>query len=452
MSANAIEVNFDAIVGPTHNYAGLAWGNLASAKSAQAISNPRKAALEGLAKMKVLMDLGLKQAVLPPQDRPDLNMLRRVGFSGTDAEVLQQAHRHNRVLLAGCWSASAMWAANAATVSPSADTPDRRVHLTPANLVTQFHRSLEAGQTAEILRVIFPEERYFAHHPPLPAGMHFCDEGAANHMRVCPSHARRGVEVFVWGREALAQERAVLRYPARQTLEASAAIARLHALDPAGTLLVQQSAEAIEAGVFHNDVVAVANENVLLCHQRAFANHDAVLRQLGSMYERAGGAELFVIDVKEEEVPLDEAVQSYLFNSQIVTLPNGGMTMIAPTECREHLATRQFLESLPARDTPIQSVQYVEVRQSMRNGGGPACLRLRVVLTPEELAVMHQGVLLNEALYGELVNWVGKHYRCQLGHDDLTDIELVEESRTAMAELMKILGIGISRDALQRPR
>src|SRR5262245_53014556 len=146
------EVNFDGIVGPTHNYAGLSYGNIASLKSKLTVSNPRQAALEGLEKMKFLMDLGVQQAVLPPHERPHLPTLRALGYSGSDAEILSKVQKDDPVLLTACSSASAMWAANAATVSPSADSSDRRVHFTPANLVTQFHRSIEPSMTARVLR------------------------------------------------------------------------------------------------------------------------------------------------------------------------------------------------------------------------------------------------------------------------------------------------------------
>src|SRR5450432_3967675 len=130
---SAREFNFDGIVGPTHNYGGLAAGNIAATKNAGRRSNPRQAALQGLAKMSFVHGLGVGQAVLPPQERPSLSMLRRLGFTGRDEDVLARAaawdHGH---LLRNCSSASAMWTANAATVAPSADTDDGRVHLTPA--------------------------------------------------------------------------------------------------------------------------------------------------------------------------------------------------------------------------------------------------------------------------------------------------------------------------------
>ena len=88
MPEHAVEANFDGLVGPTHNYAGLSWGNVASRSNVHAQSNPREAALQGLAKMKRLADRGYVQGILPPHERPHLPTLRRLGFSGPDAAVL----------------------------------------------------------------------------------------------------------------------------------------------------------------------------------------------------------------------------------------------------------------------------------------------------------------------------------------------------------------------------
>jgi succinylarginine dihydrolase len=439
---SACELNLDGLVGPTHSYAGLSYGNLASQQNRQASSNPKEAALQGLAKMKLLMDLGVPQAVLPPQERPDVEALRLLGFGGTDAQVLKRAARDEPALLAACCSASGMWAANAATVSPSADTADGRVHFTPANLLTQFHRSLEPQITANALRAIFADESCFTHHPPLPSADAFADEGAANHMRLCADYGRRGLEVFVYGRSALTPDAAgPHRYPARQTREACAALARLHGLSAEGTLLLRQNPAAIDAGAFHNDVVAVGNENVLLLHAAAFADGPAAVEQIRSAYAATGG-ELTVIEVREEQLPLSDAVESYLFNCQLVLLPDGTMSLIAPSECRDHVRVRPYLNSLVRADGHVRSVHFVDVRQSMKNGGGPACLRLRVPLTPTQRSRVHQGVLLDAALYDTLVRWVGSNYRDELHTHDLADPKLLDESRVALDVLTQILALG----------
>ena len=432
-----IETNFDGIPGPTHNYGGLSLGNLASVAHTNQPSNPKQAALEGLAKMKFLADLGVSQAVLPPHERPDVFALRRLGFSGSDAQVLNAAGKYPWVL-ASCGSASAMWAANAATVSPSADASDGRVHFTPANLATQFHRSLEPGTTSVVLKKIFADESAFVHHDPLPSSPLFFDEGAANHLRLCPSSEEKGLEIFVFGRRASAREDSGPgRYPARQSLEASESIARLHRLDSKNMLFFQQNPEAIDAGAFHNDVVAVGNQNVLLYHARAF--RDSVANQVRGWF---GQNVCHLIEVGESEIPLADAVASYIFNSQIVSLPDQTMALIAPAESRDNPRTRKFLDDLTNRDTPIRRVHFVDVRQSMNNGGGPACLRLRVQLNDRERSVVNPGVFLTDGLYESLKSWINRNYRDRLTPGDLADPELLDESRRALDELSKLLKLG----------
>ncbi len=443
MQNHATEINFDGLIGPTHNYAGLSYGNLASERHRATVSNPREAALQGLAKMKFLADLGIAQAVLPPHERPDMLTLRRLGFGGSDARVLEDARKVSPMLLAACSSASAMWAANAATVSPSADCGDGRVNITPANLMSQFHRSLEPATTSRILRAIFADESRFTHHSPLPAGGPMGDEGAANHTRLAARHDGRGIEIFVHGRDGFdIAARGPSRYPARQTRDASEAIARLHQLDPAQTVHIRQNPAAIDAGAFHNDVVAVGNENVMLYHADAFAESATAIAAIRDSYNQVCAEEPILIEVPADEVPLADAVRSYLFNSQLVTLPTGGMAMICPLECQEIKSSRLFLDRLLAMNTPIRAVHFIDVRQSMHNGGGPACLRLRVVLTEAEQAAVLSGVFLTDSLYAALREWIGRHYRDQLRADDLADPKLLKESRAALDELTRITGIG----------
>ncbi len=444
----ATEVNFDGLVGPTHNYAGLSHGNIASMAHRGAVANPREAALQGLAKMKRLADLGLPQAVLPPHERPSIAALRALGFTGRDdAAILRAAARQAPALLAACSSASAMWVANAATVAPSADTADGRVHFTPANLVTKFHRSLEPPQTTRTLRAIFRDASRFAVHEPVPGGQACGDEGAANHTRFAPMHARRGLHLFVYGHRALGGDAARAqprRFAPRQALEASQAVARGHGLDERSIVFARQQPAAIDAGVFHNDVISVGNENVFLCHERAFANQRAVLAELRRRYAALHrGRELSVIVVPEKRVPLADAVRSYLFNSQLVTLAPGRMALIAPTACAETPSVAAFLADLIARGrTPLRAVHHLDLRQSMRNGGGPACLRLRVVLTPAEQSALPPGVVLTDTTYAALTAWVKRHYRDRIAPADLADPQLLEENRRALDELTRLIGLG----------
>lgn len=436
-----VEANFDGLVGPTHNYAGLAQGNVASAKNAEQPSDPRGAVLQGLAKMKALAELGMAQGVLPPQERPHIPSLKRLGFSGSDAEVLRKAHRDAPGLLAAMASASSMWTANAATVSPGADCADGRVHFTPANLATHLHRAIEPETTARALRAIFADARHFMHHEALPATPQMGDEGAANHTRLCGSYGAPGLELFVYGAAGEDRPRPQ-KYPARQTLAASEAVARLHQLDPARCHFAQQKPEVIDQGVFHNDVIAVGNREVLLYHEQAFTD-TAALRDWVQRGLRGSGRDAVLLEIPDGEVPVQDAVHSYLFNSQLICPPDGSMWIVAAHECEEHprvWAAIQRLVADPAN--PIAGVKVFDLRQSMRNGGGPACLRLRVVLDQAQRDAVNPSNWMNQGLYQRLVAWARKHYRDRLVLADLADPALLDESRSALDELTQILDLG----------
>lgn len=445
MSASAMpafEMNVDGLVGPTHNYGGLSYGNVASQSNSQAVSSPREAAKQGLAKMKALMDMGFKQAVLAPQERPDVAALRRLGFTGSDVEVIQRAAREAMPLLVASCSASSMWTANACTVSPSADTADGRVHFTAANLNCKFHRSIEHPTTSRVLQAMFANEAHFAHHPALPAVAQFGDEGAANHTRFCKGYGDAGVEFFVYGRSAFdTRYPAPARYPARQTLEASQAVARLHGLSEAGVVYAQQNPAVIDQGVFHNDVIAVGNGEVLFYHQDAFLDTDRVLAELGDKLARRGG-NFKAVCVPGSAVSVQDAVRSYLFNSQLLSRADGSMLLVVPEECRNNPSVWNYLQQLTASGGPIREVRVFDLKQSMQNGGGPACLRLRVALNEQELAAVNPGVVMSDALHDTLVVWVDKHYRDRLSEADLADPQLLTECRTALDELTQILKLG----------
>jgi len=433
------EANFDGLVGPTHNYAGLSFGNVASFSNAAQTSNPKAAAKQGLQKAKSLADLGMVQGVLAPQERPDLYTLRRIGFSGSDAEVLQKAAQQAPALLNACCSASSMWTANAATVSPSADTRDGKVHFTPANLVDKLHRSIEPVTTGNILQATFNNDRHFKHHQHLPEHASFGDEGAANHTRLCSEYGHAGVELFVYGQSATNPDAPKpKKYPARQTLEASQAVARLHQLEDESCVFMQQNPDVIDQGVFHNDVISVGNQNVLFYHEQAFLHTEAKFDEI----RRKMDSDMHFIKVATSQVSIDDAVKSYLFNTQIITLPSGEMAIIAPTNCQENPAVFAYLNELITLGTPIKQVRYFDVKQSMQNGGGPACLRLRVAMNQQEVAAVNQNTLMNDSLFTRLNTWVDRHYRDQLTVQDLADPQLIIESRTALDELTQILKLG----------
>ncbi|WP_114195458.1 N-succinylarginine dihydrolase [Edaphovirga cremea] len=435
------EVNFDGLVGLTHHYAGLSFGNEASTQHKNSVSNPKLAAKQGLLKMKALADLGFMQGVLPPHERPHLPTLRQLGFSGNDAQILEQAARTTPRLLSSLSSASAMWVANAATVSPSADSADGRVHFTVANLNNKFHRAIEPETTGLALQATFADAQYFTHHQALPQVALFGDEGAANHNRLAAEHGGPGVQVFVYGRQGLNDAPQPARYPARQTLEASQAVARLHKLYAERTVFVQQNPAVIDQGVFHNDVIAVSNGNVLFHHQHAFLNSPKVMDELRRKLAVLG-TEFIAIEVPDNRVSVADAVRTYLFNSQLLTRSNGKMTIVVPEEARQHRGVWGYLNELVESGGPINRIKVFDLRESMRNGGGPACLRLRVALTERELAAVNPQVMMNDSLFATLNEWVDKHYRDRLTLQDLGDPQLLLEGRSALDELTQILALG----------
>jgi succinylarginine dihydrolase len=434
---DSLEINFDGLIGPTHNYAGLSEGNVASANNRDSVARPRAAALQGIAKMRRLMALGLPQGVLPPQERPPMAALRALGFTGDDRTVWERVWREEPRLMRNALAASAMWAANAATVSPGADASDGRLHFTPANLHTMLHRAWEAEATARALKRIFADPAHFMVHPPLPAHGAFADEGAANHMRLCAAHGAPGIEIFVYGR---AGDERRDGFPARQTLEACHAIARRHGLDPARTVYVRQSAEAIAAGAFHNDVVAVADGPTLFFHEQAFADKERLLAEIAAKAE--GLFEPRFVEVPAADVSLADAIGSYLFNSQLITTPDGAQRLIAPGETKANARTAAFVAGMSGGNGPLREAIYVDVRESMKNGGGPACLRLRVVATHAQMQAITPGFLLTDAIATALEAWAARYYREELGPDDLRDPALLDETRTALDALTAILPLG----------
>ncbi len=409
-----VEINFDGLIGPSHNYAGLSHGNLAATRNAGAISRPRAAALQGIAKMRANLALGLTQGMLLPHARPNHHWLRALHTDYAAAPL---------PLKAQALSASAMWAANAATVSPAPDTADGLCHLTVANLVTMPHRSHEWPGTLAQLRLIFAHPG-FAVHAPVPAP--FGDEGAANHMRMADRHDAPGIEIFVYGV-------AGGRFPARQRIEASEAVARSHRLDPARTLFVEQSEAAIAAGAFHNDVVAVANGAVLFAHEQAFADKAGFYAALLDIMPTAQ-----IVEVPSLAVSLDDAITSYLFNAQLVTLPDDVMALILPEEARANPRVWAWLQTMIAGNGPIRRLEVVNVRESMANGGGPACLRLRVVADP---ATIDPRFLVDTGRLDRLAAVVEAHWPAAIDPADIGNPALIDQIERAHAALIATVGL-----------
>ncbi|GMN04004.1 N-succinylarginine dihydrolase [Erythrobacter sp. MTPC3] len=413
-NASLTEINFDGIVGPSHNYAGLSLGNIASASHKGDPSYPRAAALQGVAKMRGNLDRLGVQGFLLPLPRPNNSLADALAYDGTEPAGLRAAP----------WSASSMWTANAATVSPAPDTADGKCHLTPANLVTMLHRAQEWPDTKRMLEVAFGDRDHFTVHDIAP--MTFGDEGAANHMRFCEGHGSAGVEVFVYGRPGG-------RFPARQHEQASRLVARRHGLDPARCVFIEQNPAAIEAGAFHNDVVAVANERVLFTHAEAFADQASAYEAIRAVFPA-----LEIVEVPSDIVTIEEAIRTYLFNAQLVTQPDGTMALIVPEECRESASVWAYCEGMLAGNGPIKHVIPVDVRQSMANGGGPACLRLRVVCDPRSV---DPRFMLDDAKADLLEQTIAAHYPEQIDPADIGSETLARTVVTARKQLLAALGI-----------
>lgn len=429
-SESAVEISFEGLVGPTHNFAGLSIGNKASQRNAKSRSSPRRAALAGLEKMERLLDLGLPQGLLLPHRRPNLSALNRLGFRGSPETMCADAWRSDPQLFATLMSASSMWAANSATVSPSMDTSDGKLHLTPANLASMPHRSFEAESAKRQFQIVFGDERHFTIHQPLPGGTFLGDEGAANHVRLALDHGSPGVELFVYNGPGGTS-------PARQSRRASESVARLHDLEPGRTAYAQQSVRAGDAGVIHNDMICVTNGPMMLVHELAFEDRAAALEEIRRKFER-----LQLVEVSDDELSLEEAVASYVFNAQLVTLPGGGgMALILPLEVRDHANAVKLVDRLLAGSNPISKAVYVDVSESMRNGGGPACLRLRAVFTPEQLDAVDPRFLLSHPVIDKLKREITTHYRDELTPDALADPNFHKEALQALHAVYEALGV-----------
>ena len=429
------EVNFDGLIGPTHNYSGLSEGNNASKENYSSPSNPKKAALQGIKKAETLISYGSQQGFFLPHERPFIPGLKKLGFNGTDEEILSLAFRHSKVLLNNFSSASSMWAANAATISPSPDTQDNKIHLTPANLNSMFHRSIETEFTYQQCKIIFPKE-YFEIHNPAVSISGYGDEGAANHLRISKSDNEKGFEIFVYGESGFKIDKTLVK---RQALEVSRSIAINHKLDMENTFFLQQNHQAIEEGSFHNDIVSLSNKNVFIAHEDAFQNRDDLKKMLNILESKIDNFQY--IEISNSEIPLKDIISSYLLNSQLITNVDNEMQLILPDEVKEYDNCLSWIDKLK-QISDVKLFDYVDIRQSMMNGGGPACLRLKVILNDEELESLNQNFLMNNERLESIKLLIEKEYRDVLYPDDLKDPSLLDESRRVLDELTKIFGTG----------
>ncbi len=434
------EVIFIGLPGPTHNYGGLSADNVASSSNRGSTSSPRQAARQALDLVGLLRSLGIQAGVLPPQLRPHLPLLHQY-FTGDAEELIRQAARENPALLEKASSSSAMWVANAATTTPACDAKDSVLHLTTANLFTNLHRRIEAADTHKILTQIFAHVPDVNVHAPLPDSQP--DEGDANHMRLVPKHGDKGLHVMVYGADGSASD----PKSARQSRAAFEAIQQNHKIPDEQVIFVKQNPAVIDQGVFHNDVIAVSNEYVLLVHEHAYADGLVDIQKIETSYSALHkGKKLCTIIIRDADLSVEEAVRTYLFNSQIVSKPDGSMAIIAPTELQTlyNGKAADLMERIRTDDSnPITEVHYLDLRQSMRNGGGPACLRLRVPMSVAQINAMkeHVNVLADESLVASLERIIEAYYPEQITAQDVKESRLYDACRSMLAALSQVMRI-----------
>ncbi|EMI22049.1 Succinylarginine dihydrolase [Rhodopirellula maiorica SM1] len=431
-----IEIQVDRLVGPTHHFGGLGVGNVASLSHAGNVSNPASAAIQGLDKMRLVASFGVPQFILPPQPRPDVAFLKQVGFQIADGESLNQVAQQTPSVLSAAMSCSAMWTANAATVSPAIDNRFNVPSMTVANLDASLHRAIEAKATRQELQGLFPQANVL---PPLPGGAAMRDEGAANHMRFGSDQNQAGIHLFVYGDG----EPEPNHFWPRQSRLACQTLAIGQGLDPENTFFVKQHPDAIDAGAFHNDVVAASHHDLLIHHERAFCDPDSVIKQMADRYEQLFRRPLRRIVVSETDLPLADAVRTYLFNSQLIspqvdTENAAAPVLICPLQVQQHDQARTVVESWIGESKPFSDVRYVDLIQSMAGGGGPACLRLRIPLTPAELAQCNPRHRWTEELDDRLRQTIREFYPSEVSPMDLASAELISQSQQAHAEIAKL--------------
>jgi len=438
MTTSQVEINIDGLIGPTHHFGGLGVGNLASLESQNQVSNPREAALEGIAKLETLAGLGGEQFYLPPLERPNWRWLESMGFAGQRQDVLQRCLDEAPNILSAAYSSAFMWTANAATVAPSCDTTDGKLHIVPANLCSNLHRGQEASERRDQLRTMFAPISNSQVHEPLPSVVSLRDEGAANHMRLCGLNGQKAVHVFVHGPIR------GTKFMSRQTELASRRVANCLHLRNEDCVFVQQTQLAIDAGVFHNDVIAMSHRNLMIYHEHAFAGSESTVEMIREKFIAKTGLPLIALGVSESELALQEAVRTYLFNSQLVSLDSQnqkqGMELICPSQCEASKTVQALIKRWIHDDAnPIQSVRFLPLNQSMRNGGGPACLRLRATLSPEQVKSLSTTFRTNDSRIARLNAIVKHEYPASLHYSDLARLDFAEHATTTTQAIASIV-------------
>ena len=170
----------------------------------------------------------------------------------------------------------------------------------------------------------------------------------------------------------------------------------------------------------------------MLIHERAWENQAATLHRI-----RARVPDLRVFQVSSRDLSLEQAVTSYLFNSQLLETSDGWL-LNAPIECADG-AARMVVDRLE-RDGFVDRVRFNDLRQSMDGGGGPACLRLRLPLTEDEFRLLPETLMMTEERVEKLRSWVKKWYPSILRIEDLADAGFARRARKCSQALVEVLG------------
>ncbi len=414
------QIFVDGIIGPTYHYGGMAVGNVLSQAHKHQESYPKKAALEGLEKMNQVRQLGCLQYVLPPLCKDVDRLLSLWGYEQGDMtsrlKALGYAHPY---YLSALFSGASAWVANSCHITPSCDALDGICHITPANLVSCFHRHLDVDGYRDFLHQLFLNDELFQIYDPLPVV--YTDEGMANTIRLSGGN-ELGLYLHVYGKTL--SQRFTRTFPARQTKEAFDRICYTHKRQD--SMDIQQSPFAIDAGVFHNDVIAFGSHNLLVLHEHAFDNQVDVLNSITDRYQSKYGEPLHVYEVSNEVLSLDEAVHTYFFNSQLILVEKNTFHLLIPSRAMSHSGVKKSLKRLSKLKGLSITVHEVSCEESIKNGGGPACLRFFSVLNKAEHKAINSKFLLTDEMYEQWFQFIQTHYPDTLSFDDLKDFSVMK--------------------------
>ena len=409
----------DTIIGPTYHYGGLALGNTHSLDHKHVVANPKKAALQGLSKMKLLRDHGISQYVLPAYVRDYKGLVQGYYNNQGDFEDnLKRLYDENLDIFSSFFSASSAWLANAWTMTPSIDSSDGRYHVSPASLNACFHRQLDVKQTIAILTNRLCSKTYITCHHPSP----FFDEGAANMIRL--SAGGKGLYLFVSGSSD------TKRFKSRHDKRSWQRLVSQHQLDPDYVIYLTQHPDAIDAGVFHNDVISFGVDDLLVVHENAFVDQPNYCDTILERYFSCFGTDLTLIQIPDSILPLKDAVNSYFFNSQLVRKDDNRYLLLVPSRCKG-LPVMDYFVSIVAKKWESQlEIMVCDVEESIKNGGGPACLRNSMDVYDDPKLIFDDRYLFTLEKYDDFVRLVNQYYPSSLELNDFLSVSFLNDLDT----------------------